>query len=135
MARVPVHYYFIIVIIYNANNNNTYIYCIIIGFINNVIVLNNLLDPHQSGFKATQSTETALLAVTDSLRYARSSSLSSVLILLDFSAAFDAVKYQILLSTLAQLGIAVTVILVHFLPDRSHLSGHMEWLSVQTLHP
>jgi len=66
------------------------------------------------------STETALLAVTESLCDVRSSSLSSVLILLDLSAAFDTVNHQILLSTLAELGIAGSVILVHFLPDRSH---------------
>uniref|UniRef100_A0A8C5D126 Reverse transcriptase domain-containing protein n=1 Tax=Gadus morhua TaxID=8049 RepID=A0A8C5D126_GADMO len=64
---------------------------------------NNLLDPHQSGFKKAHSTETALLAVTESLRAARASSLSMVLILLDLSAAFDTVNHQILL---AALGIA-----------------------------
>jgi hypothetical protein len=44
--------------------------------------------------------------VTESLRAARASSLSSVLILLDLSAAFDTVNHQILLATLAELGIA-----------------------------
>ena len=63
----------------------------------------NLLDPHQSGFKIAHSTETALLAVTESLRANRASSLSSVLIILDLSAAFDTVNHQILL---AELGIA-----------------------------
>ena len=80
----------------------------------------NLLDPHQSGFKKAHSTETALLTVTESLRAARASSLSSVLILLDLSAVFDMVNHQILLATLAELGIAET--------------GNMEWLLVQTLH-
>ena len=67
---------------------------------------NNLLDPHQSGFKTAHSTETANLAVTQSLRAARASSLSLDLILLDLSAAFDTVNHQILLTTLAELGIA-----------------------------
>uniref|UniRef100_A0A8C5B8I2 Reverse transcriptase domain-containing protein n=1 Tax=Gadus morhua TaxID=8049 RepID=A0A8C5B8I2_GADMO len=67
---------------------------------------NHLLDPHQLGFKKAHSTETALLAVTESLCAARASSLSSVLILLDLSAAFDTVNQQILLATLAELGIA-----------------------------
>ncbi|KAK3510028.1 hypothetical protein QTP70_026003, partial [Hemibagrus guttatus] len=65
---------------------------------------NNLHDPIQSGFKAAHSTETALLAVTEKLHAAR----SSVLILLDLSAAFDTVNHKTLLSTLRSLGICGT---------------------------
>ena len=90
--------------------------------------LNNLLDPHESGF-----TETALLVVTDALRAARASSLPLVLILFDLSVVFDTVNHQILLASL-KLGIGKCPILVHILPVESHLSGNMEWLPVQTLH-
>ncbi|KAK3556070.1 hypothetical protein QTP70_004378 [Hemibagrus guttatus] len=69
---------------------------------------NNLHDPNQSGFKAEHSTETALLAVTEKLHAARSAKLSSVLILLDLSAAFDTVNRKTLLSTLRSLGICGT---------------------------
>ncbi|KAK3521393.1 hypothetical protein QTP70_004134 [Hemibagrus guttatus] len=69
---------------------------------------NNLHDPNQSGFKAANSTETALLAVTEKLHAARSAKLSSVLILLDLSAAFDTVNHKTLLSTLRSLGICGT---------------------------
>ncbi|KAK3558502.1 hypothetical protein QTP86_018153, partial [Hemibagrus guttatus] len=69
---------------------------------------NNLHDPNQSGLKAAHSTETALLAVTEKLHAARSAKLSSVLILLDLSAAFDTVNHKTLLSTLRSLGICGT---------------------------
>ncbi|KAK3567474.1 hypothetical protein QTP86_019979, partial [Hemibagrus guttatus] len=72
------------------------------------LMQNNLHDPNQSGFKAAHSTETALLAVTEKLHAARSAKLSSVLILLDLSAAFDAVNHKTLLSTLRSLGICGT---------------------------
>ncbi|MCJ8736954.1 hypothetical protein PDJAM_G00018110 [Pangasius djambal] len=66
---------------------------------------NNLQDPNQSDFKPEHSTETGLLAVTEKLHASRSAKLSSVLILLDLSAAFDTVNHKTLLSTLMSLGI------------------------------
>jgi hypothetical protein len=54
-----------------------------------------LLDPNQSGFKMSYSTDTTLLCVTEVLRSAKADSLSSVLILLDLSTAFDTVNHQI----------------------------------------
>ncbi|KAK3569637.1 hypothetical protein QTP86_002663 [Hemibagrus guttatus] len=83
---------------------------------------NNLHDPNQSGFKAAHSTETALLAVTEKLHAARSAKLSSVLILLDLSAAFDTVNHKTLLSTLRSLGICGTAWewLAFYLDGRSY---------------
>ncbi len=68
----------------------------------------NLLDSNQSGFRSGHSTETALLSVVEALRFARAASKSSLLILLDLSAAFDTVKNQILLLTLLRKGISGT---------------------------
>ncbi|KAK3506599.1 hypothetical protein QTP70_010866 [Hemibagrus guttatus] len=79
--------------------------CVVCNQLSDYLMQNNLHDPNQSGFKAAHSTETALLAVTEKLHAARSAKLSSVLILLDLSAAFDTVNHKTLLSTLRSLGI------------------------------
>ncbi|XP_071270957.1 phosphatidylinositol-3,5-bisphosphate 3-phosphatase MTMR6-like isoform X2 [Salvelinus alpinus] len=64
----------------------------VLGQLSCYLSQNDLLDPNQSGFKTSHSTETALLCVTEALRTAKANSLSSALILLDLSAAFDTVN-------------------------------------------
>ena len=83
---------------------------------------NNLLDHFQSGFKSGHSTETALLAVTESLQGAKARSLSSVLISLDLSAAFDTVNHQILLAILEEMGItgSALTLMASYLSDRPY---------------
>ncbi len=65
---------------------------------------------NQSGFRSGHSTETALLSVVEAVRLARADSKSSILILLDLSAAFDTVNYQLFLSTILAKDISGTAL-------------------------
>ena len=61
---------------------------------------NNLSNPFQSAYRAGCSTETVLLRIVNDILSALDNDNISVLLLLDLSAAFDALDHQILLSRL-----------------------------------
>ena len=64
---------------------------------------NNLSNPFQSAYRVGHSTETVLLHVVNDILSALDNDSISVLLLLDFSVAFDTIDHQILLSCLYSL--------------------------------
>ncbi|CAK1595242.1 unnamed protein product [Parnassius mnemosyne] len=65
---------------------------------------NNILPLKQSGFRAGLSTVTGLLSVVDDILTAQDTGESTILILLDFSRAFDTIDTTLLLSKLMYYG-------------------------------
>lgn len=71
---------------------------------------NNLHNSFQSGFRAGHSTTTALLRVTDDIRLNMENTLVTVLVLIDFSNAFNAVDHDLLLAILPRLNFSTSAI-------------------------
>lgn len=63
----------------------------------------HLLDPYQSAFRADHNTQTALLRVLEDVRHACDSREVSILVLFDFSKAFDRVRHWKLIDKLRSL--------------------------------
>lgn len=63
-----------------------------------------ILPQHQSGFRRGHSTATALIDVVDNLLAAQDGGKCSILVLLDFSRAFDSINIPLLLSKLVFYG-------------------------------
>ena len=92
---------------------------------------NNLLDSHQSAYRAGHSTETALLKVANDLLLALDKKHVSVLSLLDLSAAFDTIDHSLLLTRLHNsFGISHTA-LAWF---KSYLTDRSQTVSINGYH-
>jgi hypothetical protein len=65
---------------------------------------NQILPSKQSGFRKSRSTATALLDVVDNILAAQDVGQGSILVLLDFSRAFDTINTSLLLSKLSYYG-------------------------------
>jgi len=66
----------------------------------------NILNDYQSGFREDRSTGTALLEVIEDVRVNIDEGLVTILVLLDFSKAFDCVDHDIFLEQLRIIGFA-----------------------------
>ncbi|KAL1452280.1 hypothetical protein WDU94_006566 [Cyamophila willieti] len=71
--------------------------------VNKYLLENSLLNPLQSGFRAGHSTSSALIKVTDDIRGAMDQRKLTLLLLLDFSKAFDSVDHEILIARLSSM--------------------------------
>lgn len=71
--------------------------------VSSYLASNNLFNPLQSGFRAGHSTSSALLKVTDDIRKSMDNKMLTILLLLDFSKAFDCVDHDILLARLLSM--------------------------------
>ena len=81
----------------------------------------SILPSRQSGFRTGYSCETALADVTKDVFRALDENKTSILVLLDFSKAFDTLNHQLLLAILRYIGFGDSACqLVHsFLSDRT----------------
>ena len=68
------------------------------------ITEHSFLDPNQSAYKKNHSTQTALLKLCEDIYDIIDDSEITLLILLDFSKAFDTVNHKLLIAKLEILG-------------------------------
>ena len=92
------------------------------------LVKHDLIDPYQSAYKKNHSTTTALLKLNEDIFDALDDSEITLLILLDFSKAFDTVNHKLLLAKLDILGFQSNVCgWIH-----SYLSGRSQKVKTDT---
>ena len=84
---------------------------IVLSQLTSYLTENNIFEEFQSGFRKAYSTETALLKISNDLRWNYNNDKVSILILLDLSAAFDTVDHNILIQRLEKMvGISGTAL-------------------------
>ncbi|XP_076578637.1 LOW QUALITY PROTEIN: uncharacterized protein LOC143315073 [Chaetodon auriga] len=96
------------------------------------VMQNNLFNAFQSGFRPHHSTETVLYSKINDIHLNNDASKTSVLVLLDLSAAFDTVDHDILLDRLEKwVGLTGTVLhwFKSYLQDRDYFVSIGEHVS------
>lgn len=78
----------------------------------NFLNYHQLLDPFQCGFRAGHSIQIVLLKLINDIRFNMDNRKLTILVLFDFSKAFDLVPHKLLLHKLAKLGLSMEAILV-----------------------
>ena len=71
---------------------------------------NGLCNPLQSGFRSHHSTQTALLKVSEDMRWAMDRGRVTLLVLFDFSRAFDCVDHALLMDKLVKFNFSSSVL-------------------------
>lgn len=82
----------------------------------------DILPDVQSGFRKNRSCTTALLTVTDDIMKATDSGKISLLVLLDFSKAFDTINHEIMIAILKHIGLSDNALDIM----RSYLGGRSQ---------
>ena len=106
------------------------------------IVANNLLGPRQSGYRSGFSTQSALLRVCHDVRQAVDARCVTILVLFDFSKAFDTISHSKLLIKLCKLGFSDEALkwIFSYLTGRSQAvvddkGGCSDWLATTSSVP
>lgn len=95
--------------------------------ISNFLELNNVLHDMQYGFRAGRSCEHALLTAKEILLNSLSKRQVSLLLLIDFSKAFDMVEHSVLLKKLEHYGIRGTTLKWM----KSYLENRMQFVTIE----
>ena len=90
---------------------------------------NNLLYDAQFGFRPGRSCEHALLTAQHHLLSSMSKKQVSLLLLIDFSKAFDVIEHEILLSKLMHYGVR-GIVLDWF---KSYLKGRTQFVAIENV--
>lgn len=94
--------------------------------ISSYVLENKIIPEHQSGFRKFHSASTSLLNITDNIIRALDKKLSTVLVSLDLSKAFDSINHDLMCAQLIYYGFDPTSVAFF----QSYLTGRTQRVSV-----